>query len=78
MGFRATVRGIASNYPVVGFVRNLPDGTVEVVVTGAEASIEEFLEAIRQRMAGNIGREEAEAIPANLANDSFQGFTIRR
>lgn len=78
VGFRATVRGIASNYPVTGFVRNLPDGTVEVIVTGEEASIEEFLAAVRERMARNISREEAEATPGDLLNESFQGFTIRR
>ena len=78
VGFRATVRGIASNYPVTGFVRNLPDGTVELIVAGEEASIEEFLTAVRERMATNISREEAEATPGDLLNESFQGFTIRR
>lgn len=78
VGFRATVRGIASRHAVAGFVRNLPDGTVELIASGEEAIVAEFLEAVRSRMAGNIEHAEVEVIPEDAANETFQGFTIRR
>ena len=36
VGFRYTAREIACGYDVAGYVCNLPDGRVELVVEGAE------------------------------------------
>lgn len=47
VGFRATVHKIAQKYPVTGWVRNLPDGTVELTVEGEAAMLEAFLKSIR-------------------------------
>ena len=46
VGFRYFVRNIAKEMGVKGYVRNLPDGTVEVVAEGDEQTLREFLEAI--------------------------------
>lgn len=44
MGFRASVAKWASEYPSLkGFVRNLPDGRVEIVVQGLEAEVQALL-----------------------------------
>ena len=48
VGFRYFVRNIAKEMGVKGYVRNLPDGTVEVVAEGDEQTLREFLEAIEQ------------------------------
>ena len=47
VGFRFTVERLARRFPVVGFVRNLEDGRVEVTAEGLEKNLVEFLHAIR-------------------------------
>ncbi len=46
VGFRFTCKRIARGYEVVGWVRNLPDGRVELQCSGASDEVEGFLEAI--------------------------------
>ena len=48
VGFRYFVRNIAKEMGVKGYVRNLPDGTVEVVAEGDEQTLRNFLKAIEQ------------------------------
>ncbi|WP_297454406.1 acylphosphatase [Persephonella sp.] len=48
VGFRYFVRNIAKEMGVKGYVRNLPDGTVEVVAEGDEQTLRDFLKAIEQ------------------------------
>ena len=45
VGFRYTVRSLAARFDVTGFVRNLPDGRVHLVVEGDAGEIDAFLEA---------------------------------
>ena len=40
VGFRYTTRSIATQLPVVGLVRNLPDGRVHLVVEGSPEAID--------------------------------------
>lgn len=47
VGFRATVDKIARKYPVAGWVRNLPDGTVELTAEGETSILEAFSKSIR-------------------------------
>jgi acylphosphatase len=54
VGFRYTVRQLAEDFPVTGFVRNLPGGQVEVVTEGDTDQVEAFLQAIDNRMKGYI------------------------
>ena len=60
IGFRATVRQMACGYDVVGTVRNLPDGRVELVAEGAKKELEAFLTGIAESgLSGFIaGRKE--------------------
>ena len=48
VGFRFTAERLARRFPVTGFVRNLEDGRVEVTAEGEEATLVEFLTAIRE------------------------------
>jgi acylphosphatase len=48
VGFRWTVRDAAKGFDVTGWVRNLPDGRVELQVTGAEDEVHAFLDRIAQ------------------------------
>jgi len=46
VGFRYFVRNKAKEFGIKGYVRNLPDGTVEVVAEGDEKKLKEFFKAI--------------------------------
>lgn len=47
VGFRATVDKIARKFPVTGWVRNLPNGTVEMAAEGEVHVLEAFLKSIQ-------------------------------
>jgi len=46
VGFRWSVRHAAKGFDVTGWVRNLPDGRVQVQVTGDQNEVRAFLDAI--------------------------------
>ena len=54
VGFRYTARRIAQQYSVAGFVRNLPDGTVEMFLQGPSQDIDNCLREIQDSFAGYI------------------------
>jgi acylphosphatase len=59
VGFRATAARLAHRHPTVsGWVRNLPDGRVELLVDGPAEAVAAFLADVRDRMAGHIASEE--------------------
>ncbi|MGE5293663.1 MAG: acylphosphatase [Solirubrobacterales bacterium] len=54
VGFRYTARQIAGHYKVTGFVRNLPDGTVEMFIQGDSAEIDNCIVDIQSEFAGHV------------------------
>lgn len=74
VGFRYTVRNIAAGFAVSGFVRNLDDGRVQLVVEGDRAEIDAFLAEIGLRMERNIRHVDEQREPAK---GEFAGFEIR-
>ncbi|CAN5414246.1 hypothetical protein BH20VER3_BH20VER3_03480 [soil metagenome] len=48
VGFRWSVKQVAKGFDVVGWVRNLPDGRVELQATGEEDEVRDFVSAIGQ------------------------------
>ena len=76
VGFRFTVRQIASGFDITGSVRNLPDGRVELSAGGDADEVSAFLQAIRESgLAGHIAREYVE----DLSPDTrWKGFIITR
>ena len=72
VGFRYTAVQIAARYPVTGFVRNLPDGRVELLAEGARPDVEGVLAAVRSRFAGHIAAESADWLPATGRYTSFE------
>jgi acylphosphatase len=74
VGFRYTVRSLAGRFQVTGFVRNLSDGRVHLVVEGPRSEVEEFLGEIRAEMSYYIGSvQETERAPTGR----FPSFEIR-
>ena len=48
VGFRYTCKQLARGFEVVGLVRNLPDGRVELQIAGAREEVDAFLDAIAE------------------------------
>ena len=44
VGFRSSILSLAKGFEVTGWVKNLPDGRVELLATGEKAEVEEFLQ----------------------------------
>ena len=74
VGFRYTVLGLARRWDVTGYVRNLPDGRVYLVAEGDSLELDEFLEAVAQRMEGCIRDTRQDRRPAT---GQFGGFVLR-
>ena len=74
VGFRYTVNSLVPGYDVLGVIRNLTDGRVELVAEGEQVELEAFLEAIRDSgLRRNIRDEE---IVFGEGQDNFRGFEI--
>ncbi|MBU3664567.1 MAG: acylphosphatase [Chthoniobacterales bacterium] len=75
VGFRYAARRVAAGFDVAGYVRNLPDGRVELVASGDAGEVEDFLQALRDsELAGHIDGEASADIPKPVA---LRGFEIR-
>lgn len=59
VGFRWRATRCAAGRAVTGWVRNLPDGRVELVAEGERAEVEGLLASIRSEMDGLIDGERA-------------------
>ncbi len=74
VGFRYATQQIAKEFEVSGYVRNLPDGRVELELEGSRAEVEAFAKAVEERMHGYIRKvEHTETRRAA----QFSGFAIR-
>jgi acylphosphatase len=74
VGFRYTARSIARGYEITGFVRNLPDGRVELVVEGEPREVDAFLREVRDRFANQIRDERSDV---RTATGEFAAFEIQ-
>jgi acylphosphatase len=74
VGFRFTCKQIARGYEVVGCVRNLDDGRVELQCSGEPAEVEGFLEAIAEsELKSHIKSVTAIPIPPL---EGLRGFEV--
>lgn len=74
VGFRYTTRDLASQFRVVGYVMNLPDGRVRLVVEGERAELDRFVGALASEMARHIVDCETSDSPAT---NEYIDFSIR-
>lgn len=71
--FRATTQKRALDFGLVGTVKNLKDGTVEIIVQGEKETIESFLESLKENAgAAKIEHLKVSKRPVSKPFDSFQ------
>lgn len=75
VGFRFTSQRLACDHAVGGYVRNLPDGRVELVAEGDRAEVDALLEAVRRRMQDEI--RDVEVIDEPPDDPPLHEFSIR-
>ncbi len=71
VGFRFTARRIAGRYGLRGFVRNLPNGTVEMFAQGDANDVAQCLRDIGEAFAGYVRDAKIEDASPNARYDGF-------
>ena len=74
VGFRFTAVRIANRYKVTGYVRNMYEGLVEMVVEGSADKVGSFMNALDEAMKGHISDTE---IRDQQYTGSFDNFGVR-
>lgn len=74
VGFRYSVRQLATGFEVSGYVRNLADGRVQLVIEGAASELTRFQDAIATKMSAYV---RDAAVDVRPATGEFAGFEIR-
>jgi len=77
VGFRYATRQIALGFDVIGWVNNLTDDSIELVIEGEDQEILEFIEEITEEstLAHHIKSFKSEDIPPL---EGVLGFTITK
>lgn len=73
VGFRAAVKRHALLHDIKGFVRNLPDGRVEICAQGRGDQINQFIHTVQSKPgAGTISNIETKLKPMQETYGSFE------
>lgn len=73
VGFRYKTQQVATEFDVAGFVRNLPDGRVQLEVEGEQTEVRQFISELVDRMGIFIRKTEKSS---DWREPQFRGFTI--
>ena len=75
VGYRYFTLSLARRYPITGWVRNLPDGRVEVVAEGEQGLINDFISDLRiGPSSGNVAGVEVEW---KAYTGDFENFSLK-
>jgi acylphosphatase len=72
VGFRFTAQRVANRHQLTGFVRNLPDGSVEVLTQGKPEDINKCIYEIKLAFAGCVRQTQIEDKPLNPKYTDFR------
>jgi acylphosphatase len=72
VGFRFTAHRIAGRYQLTGFVRNLTDGTVEMLAQGQSDDIDSCVKDIKDSFAGYLRETRIEDVPVDTRYRNFR------
>jgi acylphosphatase len=76
VGYRAFVRDQATQLGLRGWARNRRDGSVEVLVNGERAVVDELIDWLRRGPPGARVAELLETAPASEGSSASSGFDI--
>ena len=74
VNFRWNTKIVADKLGIKGWVRNLPDGRVEMVAEGDDKDIEKFLNYVKKGPA--LARVDKVEIKEEECKNKFDGFSI--
>ncbi len=72
VGFRFTAHRMAGRHQLTGYVRNLSDGTVEMLAQGSARDIDDCIRDIQNYLTGHIREVKAEEVPPNPTYTDFK------
>jgi acylphosphatase len=73
VGFRWSVRNVAKGFDVTGWICNLPDGRVQMQISGDEEEVRGFVEAINQsELRAHIRRQTESKLDRPVAANGFE------
>ncbi len=71
VGFRFTAHRMARRHQLTGYVRNLRDGTVEMLAQGKAEDIEACVRDVKDSLPGHIRDTDIEKVPPNPKYTDF-------
>ena len=75
VGFRYSVKQLAKGFDVIGWVKNLDDGRVELQIMGDEEELDDFLQEIQDSpLAHHIQEQQERDLPLL---EGVRGFSIK-
>jgi hydrogenase maturation protein HypF len=79
IGFRETVRGIASRYNVHGFVRNVSTNLVEIEAEGEREVVDAFVNDVLTHppAMASIRKVQSQSVPSRAEDGFFIAPSIR-
>lgn len=72
VGFRYTSSRLARSFEVTGWVRNMPDGTVELEAEGERSEVEAFVDAVSAQMGRYVSGADVSWVAPAGGEDGFR------
>ena len=72
VGFRYTAHRMAHRHQLTGFVRNLPDGTVEMFAQGPDHDIDDCIQDIKEYFGDYLRETRIQKIPTDPKYKDFR------
>jgi acylphosphatase len=72
VGFRFTARRAANRRQLTGFVRNVPNGTVEMLAQGCSEDIDDCIQDLKEYFSGYLKETRIEEIPPDPKHTDFK------
>jgi acylphosphatase len=72
VGFRFTAYNVAKRYDLTGMVRNLPDGSVEMIAQGQPSEIDCCIRDISESFSYNVTETNVDEVPMNTKYTDFK------
>ena len=72
VGFRFTARRAANRRQLTGFVRNVPNGSVEMLAQGRSEDIDDCIQDLKEYFSGYLKETRIEEIPPDTTHTDFK------